>query len=79
MSTNKLVELSYPLSANYSRSNWPGNSFSRTTVLEGSDNRFGHFIAMYDVSVSEHYGTHMDAPFHFNKTAWTVDKIPLDR
>lgn len=26
--------------------------------------------------MNEHGGTHLDAPFHFNPTGWTVDKIP---
>ena len=28
--------------------------------------------------MSEHVGTHMDAPFHFNPKGWTTDKIPLE-
>lgn len=28
------------------------------------------------MSMSEHGGTHLDAPFHFNSDGWTVDKIP---
>ena len=28
--------------------------------------------------MSEHVGTHMDAPFHFNPSGWTTDQIPLE-
>ena len=27
--------------------------------------------------MSEHVGTHIDAPFHFNPNGWTTDAIPL--
>jgi len=26
--------------------------------------------------MAEHGGTHLDAPFHFSKTGWTVEQIP---
>lgn len=26
--------------------------------------------------MGEHGGTHLDAPYHFNKNGWTVDQIP---
>ena len=29
--------------------------------------------------MGEHGGTHMDAPYHMNKTGWSVEEIPLDR
>ena len=29
--------------------------------------------------VEEHFGTHLDAPAHFAKDGWTVDRIPVDR
>ncbi|GLH00586.1 Uncharacterized protein GBIM_06923, partial [Gryllus bimaculatus] len=32
-----------------------------------------------DFCVGEHTGTHLDAPFHFNKDGWTVEEIPLER
>merc|ERR1712156_799098 len=35
-------------------------------------------IAHYNISMSEHVGTHMDTPFHFNPKGWTTDKIPLE-
>lgn len=31
-----------------------------------------------DLSVCVHYGTHMDAPFHFLADGITIDEIPLD-
>ena len=32
-----------------------------------------------DISLPEHFGTHIDAPAHFAKGAWTVDQIPPER
>ena len=29
--------------------------------------------------MAEHGGTHIDAPLHMWKSAWSVDEIPLDR
>ncbi len=31
------------------------------------------------IFLSSHSGTHIDAPFHFVETGFTIDKIPLDR
>ncbi|XP_022178607.1 uncharacterized protein LOC111039399 isoform X1 [Myzus persicae] len=30
-------------------------------------------------SVSEHCGTHLDAPYHFYQEGWKLDEIPLER
>lgn len=30
-------------------------------------------------TTAEHCGTHLDAPCHFAKGAWSVDQIPPDR
>lgn len=46
-----------------------------------------HVVATYEkdgytagqITVEEHFGTHLDAPSHFSKTGWTVDAIPVDR
>ena len=76
-----ILDLSYPLSASDSQSNWPGvTPFQKTTVKEGyEDSLGGHFVAFYDINMGEHFGTHMDAPFHFNPRGWSTDQIPLDR
>ncbi|VVC44985.1 Kynurenine formamidase [Cinara cedri] len=31
------------------------------------------------ISLSEHCGTHLDAPFHFNPDGWKLDEIPIER
>lgn len=30
-------------------------------------------------SMSEHCGTHLDAPYHFYQEGWKLDDIPLER
>lgn len=37
----------------------------------------GYFYAANIIKLPEHTGTHMDAPIHFAKDGWTVEKIPL--
>ena len=32
-----------------------------------------------NISLPEHFGTHIDAPAHFAKGTWTVDQIPPER
>ncbi len=32
-----------------------------------------------NISLPEHFGTHLDAPAHFAKGLWTVDQIPAER
>lgn len=36
------------------------------------------FYAKNDFIGAEHGGTHLDAPYHFNKNGWKVADIPLD-
>merc|ERR1711971_312280 len=77
-STMGLIDLTYPLSED-DKSIWPGNQpFRKSTVSEGADNPMDCFIAHYNISMSEHVGTHIDAPFHFNPNGWTTDAIPLE-
>ena len=39
----------------------------------------GYYLEIYDISASEHGGTHLDAPAHFARGKLTTDQIPLDR
>jgi len=34
---------------------------------------------MNDFKMSEHAGTHLDAPVHFARNRWSVDEIPSER
>ena len=35
-------------------------------------------MLQFNISMNEHVGTHMDAPYHFYSQGWTTDQIPLD-
>ena len=37
-----------------------------------------HYYAR-NISLPEHFGTHIDAPAHFARGSWTVDQIPPER
>ncbi|ODM87755.1 Kynurenine formamidase [Orchesella cincta] len=37
------------------------------------------WYASYSFCMGEHGGTHVDAPFHFNKLGWKLSEIPLER
>ncbi|XP_031566308.1 uncharacterized protein LOC116301395 [Actinia tenebrosa] len=56
---------------------WPGgNRFKHTLVFQGRQQLF--YYTSYDISSSEHGGTHLDAPIHFAQGKWTTDEIPLN-
>ena len=71
------IELSYPF--NNETIYWPTvESFKHIKVFENLTTA-GYYYASYDISASEHGGTHLDAPRHFAEGKWTTDEIPLDR
>jgi len=49
--------------------------FSAKTVATLEKDKY--FARM--ISLPEHFGTHLDAPAHFARGLWTVDKIPAER
>ncbi|RZF48664.1 hypothetical protein LSTR_LSTR010754 [Laodelphax striatellus] len=58
---------------------WVGKSPFTVTNKNASGSSMPHtpFYASNDFSISEHAGTHLDSPFHFNKLGWNVADIPL--
>ena len=57
---------------------WPtANSFKHVLVF-ANITAGGYYYSNYDISASEHGGTHLDAPRHFAAGKWTTDQIPLD-
>jgi kynurenine formamidase len=70
----RVVDLGHPLSA--ADPTWSGSLvFTRTTVA--TFDRDAYSAGAF--STDEHFGTHVDAPAHFAKDGWTVDRIPIDR
>lgn len=56
---------------------WPtANGFRHEQVAYG-DTPGGWFYSSFDLHLSEHGGTHLDAPIHFAAGRLTADKIPL--
>lgn len=55
----------------------PKQSFSvfNVTTAPGPN---GPFV-IESFSTSEHCGTHLDAPYHFNPAGWKLEEIPLHR
>ena len=49
--------------------------FQHTLVHEGKLNDVPYFL-VYDIKLTEHAGTNIDAPVHFAKGKWPVDEIP---
>jgi kynurenine formamidase len=56
---------------------WPGDDKPFEAVQNASMEKDGYFTRKF--TSLEHFGTHLDAPAHFIKGAWTVDQIPVER
>jgi arylformamidase len=73
-STPVLIDISRPLSS--ATAHWPGDTpfgFDLPVKREsGSAVNVGAFTA------STHFGTHLDAPFHFTDSTETIDEIDLE-
>ena len=58
------------------------NGFQHTLIFEGELNENNvtlvPYYTAYDYGGSEHVGTHLDAPIHFAKGAWSTDEIPAE-
>jgi kynurenine formamidase len=72
--TGRIVDLGHAISA--TDPSWEGTpAFERSVVATFEKDGY----AAGKITVEEHFGTHLDAPAHFSKTGWTVDRIPVDR
>ncbi len=57
---------------------WPtGKPFEHVETAHGPTPD-GWWYSAYDLSMSEHTGTHLDAPGHFSEGGATVDELPLE-
>lgn len=58
--------------------NWEGTAQSPFHAKQlGDIKKNGYFSR--EITLPEHFGTHIDAPAHFFEGAWTVDQIPPER
>ncbi|MFN8570514.1 MAG: cyclase family protein [Gemmatimonadaceae bacterium] len=74
----RLVDLTHDLSS--ATTAWPGSKqgFRLDTITAGR-NAEGRYAALFALSLPEHFGTHLDAPHHFDEHGATPAQIPLWR
>jgi kynurenine formamidase len=73
---SSVVDLTHTLGAdtpNYEQTAKPVFHARNIATVEKS----GYFAR--EISLPEHFGTHIDAPAHFVQGLWTVDQIPVER
>jgi arylformamidase len=70
-----LYELTLPLRPEHPP--WPGDTPFSKTVERSIEEGTSHCNVSI-LNFSSHFGTHMDAPYHFEKDGITLDRIPLD-
>lgn len=58
---------------------WPTNQPFRWEKTDWGMTAAGYWYASGNFTMSEHGGTHIDAPIHFGKGRHTLDQIPLYR
>jgi kynurenine formamidase len=73
----KLIDLTHTLDGDspYWPENELGSPFHASAAATYQQD--GNFTR--DVGMPEHFGTHMDAPVHFDPKGATVDRIPIER
>src|SRR5262245_64633379 len=74
---SKLVDLTYPFDEETVF--WPTNKPFTWEKAAWGRTANGYWYASGDFSMSEHGGTHMDAPLHFAEGRLAVDEIPLQK
>jgi kynurenine formamidase len=70
-----VIDLSYPLDENTIF--WPGGEGFNLCMNCCKSEEYGYDYAAGKITCSEHGGTHVDAPFHFNAKGKFVDQIPI--
>lgn len=71
----KLVDLTHSLDER--TISWPRNTPFTWEKKAWGKTASGYWYASGDFTMSEHGGTHMDAPIHFGEDRNTLDRIPL--
>ena len=76
LSHGKVVDLTHTLDESTPTFEETKEPVYRTKIVATIDKQ--HYFAR-DICLSEHFGTHLDAPAHFARGHWTVDQIPPER
>ena len=74
MSNRRIYDISLPLSADLPL--WPGDPAPVIERFSKMEEGEGQNISRVEMCV--HFGTHIDAPFHFVKDGSKVEDVPLD-
>ncbi len=72
----KILDLTFPF--DNQTIYWPTEKGFQLYKIFYGETPTGYFYSAYKFFAPEHGGTHVDAPRHFSKHGWTVDKIPVD-
>ena len=72
----KILDLTYPFDKQTMY--WPTEKGFQLHKISYGKTPKGYFYSAYKFCAPEHGGTHVDAPRHFSKRGWTVDKIPVN-
>jgi kynurenine formamidase len=72
---DRLVDLSHPYDDRTVF--WPTAPPFRLTRDAAGIGPEGYWYASNSLCLSEHGGTHLDAPYHFAKEGWTTERLPL--
>lgn len=75
--SEKLIDLSYPYDKDTQY--WVPSEIPFRFIKKVADSNKGFWYASNQFETAEHCGTHLDAPYHFNKLGWKVAEIPLNR
>jgi kynurenine formamidase len=73
----KIVDLSFPLDEHapyWPEGTGPTPFHAKVVATYAKDQYFAR-----EITLPEHFGTHMDAPLHFDPQGWSLDRIPVDR
>ncbi len=73
----KLVDLTHPFDEHTIV--WPTNRPFTWEKKSWGTTEGGYWYATGDFAMSEHGGTHMDAPIHFGKDRLTLDAVPIQK
>ncbi|VDH99633.1 Hypothetical predicted protein [Mytilus galloprovincialis] len=57
---------------------WPTHTGYELIYSQRGNFGDGLWVASYTLKTTEHLGTHLDAPVHFNQYSWTTHQIPID-
>ncbi|XP_050539565.1 isatin hydrolase-like [Daktulosphaira vitifoliae] len=78
-SSSVVLDLSHGYRHNITNCWEPNEFFNIFDVIEEGNHEDGTWYTTEKFSLSEHCGTHIDAPYHFNKKGWKLGDIPLER